>query len=125
MQKCSKVDFVEGAQLISEKYDFFFKFLLVGDVGVGKSSLCSRFTKDLFSETYTTTLNMDFVNFIACIDYLDDTNSSNRYKVYQTSNRTDFNSPNYIVGYTKSEIPIQTRSLSKLLQRGSCYYTCI
>ncbi|XP_063724020.1 uncharacterized protein LOC134851731 [Symsagittifera roscoffensis] len=41
-------------------YDFLFKFLLIGDSSVGKSSIFLRFTDDCFSETFSTTIGVDF-----------------------------------------------------------------
>lgn len=41
-------------------YDHLFKLLLVGDSGVGKSSMITRFTDDSFSESYLTTIGVDY-----------------------------------------------------------------
>lgn len=41
--------------------DFLFKLVLVGDSGVGKSCLLLRFADDTFSESYITTIGVDFV----------------------------------------------------------------
>ena len=42
------------------EFDQFFKLLLVGDSGVGKSSLLLRFTNDEFTDNYVTTIGLDF-----------------------------------------------------------------
>ena len=42
------------------QHDYLLKFLILGDSGVGKSSLLMRFTDDAFSETYITTIGIDF-----------------------------------------------------------------
>lgn len=44
----------------SHKYDYLFKFVLVGDSTVGKSALMHRFTEDVFSEQINSTIGIDF-----------------------------------------------------------------
>jgi Ras-related protein Rab-8A len=41
-------------------FDLFFKLLLIGDSGVGKSCLLLRFIEDSFSTTFISTLGIDF-----------------------------------------------------------------
>ena len=45
---------------IRAEYDYLFKLILIGDAGVGKSSLLSRFTDDHFTESYISTIGIDF-----------------------------------------------------------------
>ena len=41
--------------------DYLFKYLLIGNSGVGKSCLLIRFADDSWSESYVTTIGVDFV----------------------------------------------------------------
>ncbi|KAJ5070773.1 small rab-related gtpase [Anaeramoeba ignava] len=43
-----------------QEYDYLFKIVLVGDTGVGKTSLLSRYTDGKFSDSYVSTIGVDF-----------------------------------------------------------------
>ncbi|KAH3744213.1 GTP-binding protein yptV1 [Pelomyxa schiedti] len=42
------------------EYDYLFKLLLIGDAGVGKSCLLLRFSDNMYSDTYISTIGVDF-----------------------------------------------------------------
>lgn len=45
---------------MNEDYDYLFKLLLIGDSGVGKSCILLRFADDTFSDSYISTIGVDF-----------------------------------------------------------------
>ena len=49
------------------EYDYLIK-LIVGDSAVGKSSILTMFCDNFFSETYISTIGIDFKTKIICLD---------------------------------------------------------
>lgn len=51
-----------------EEYDYLFKLVLIGDSGVGKSNLLSRFTKNEFNLESKSTIGVEFATRSLRID---------------------------------------------------------
>ncbi|XP_060063030.1 uncharacterized protein LOC132543532 [Ylistrum balloti] len=66
-------------------YNYLFKYLLIGDSGVGKSSLLLRFADDVFSETYIYTIGVDFKIRTVSLD-----NSTVRLQIWDTAGQERF-----------------------------------
>eukprot|EP00271_Cylindrocystis_brebissonii_P011228 TRINITY_DN281_c0_g1_i1.p1 TRINITY_DN281_c0_g1~~TRINITY_DN281_c0_g1_i1.p1 ORF type:complete len:226 (-),score=40.33 TRINITY_DN281_c0_g1_i1:1029-1706(-) len=49
-----------GYRAEGDEYDYLFKIVLIGDSGVGKSNLLSRFTKNTFSLENKSTIGVEF-----------------------------------------------------------------
>ena len=49
-----------SSDLISQDYDYLFKVLLLGDSGVGKSSLILRYTEETFNSKLVNSIGVDF-----------------------------------------------------------------
>eukprot|EP01016_Furgasonia_blochmanni_P037047 TRINITY_DN4317_c0_g1_i2.p2 TRINITY_DN4317_c0_g1~~TRINITY_DN4317_c0_g1_i2.p2 ORF type:complete len:102 (+),score=24.62 TRINITY_DN4317_c0_g1_i2:100-405(+) len=45
---------------MQKEYDYLFKLVIIGNSGVGKSSLLLRFADDQFNENYLATIGVDF-----------------------------------------------------------------
>ena len=45
---------------ISEDYDYLFELLVVGNTGVGKTSLLCRYAEDTFLPSFVPTVGVDF-----------------------------------------------------------------
>ncbi|XP_028780341.1 ras-related protein RABA1f-like [Neltuma alba] len=57
-----------GAYRAEDDYDYLFKVVLIGDSGVGKSNLLSRFTKNEFSRESKSTIGVEFATRSISVD---------------------------------------------------------
>ncbi|XP_010518782.1 PREDICTED: ras-related protein RABA1e [Tarenaya hassleriana] len=57
-----------GAYRADDDYDYLFKVVLIGDSGVGKSNLLSRFTKNEFSLESKSTIGVEFATRSVHVD---------------------------------------------------------
>lgn len=104
-------------------YDLLYKLILVGESGVGKSSLVSRYCDDLYNEHFTSTIGVDFK--IKTINYKNkkiklqiwDTAGQERYRsitksyysgsygamvIYDSNNYLSFNKVRYWIEQLKA-----------------------
>jgi Ras-related protein Rab-18 len=72
-------------QPINQTYDLLFKILLVGDTGVGKSSVLLRFTDDRYDDEQLSTIGVDLK-----VKYLDVRNKRIKCTIWDTAGQERF-----------------------------------
>lgn len=70
---------------MSETYDYLIKTVIVGDSGIGKSSIMIRFAEDTFNYHYISTIGVDFK--ISTIQYK---NKSIKFQIWDTAGQDRF-----------------------------------
>lgn len=116
---------------MSVNYDYLFKILLVGDSGVGKSAMLSRYVDEIYTEEFISTVGVDFkiktvdIHNQVCKIQVWDTAGQERFKsitsvyykgangcimVYDITNKDSFNNiHNWLLElekYAPKDIPI-------------------
>nr|AFY09909.1 small GTP-binding protein Rab1b [Babesia sp. BQ1/Lintan] len=68
-----------------KEYDHLFKIIIIGDSGAGKSSLLLRFADDTYSESYMSTIGVDFKIKTVKID-----NATIKLQIWDTAGQERF-----------------------------------
>jgi len=71
--------------MMSETYDYLIKTVIVGDSGIGKSSIMIRFAEDKYNFHYISTIGVDFK--ICTIQYK---NKSIKFQIWDTAGQDRF-----------------------------------
>lgn len=56
------------AYKVDHEYDYLFKIVLIGDSGVGKSNILSRFTRNEFCLEFKSTIGVEFATRTLQVD---------------------------------------------------------
>ena len=76
---------------LGPEYDYLFKLIIIGDSGIGKSCLLNRFADDIFTDSYISTIGVDFkirtieVNGRVCKLQIWDTAGQERFRTITSS----------------------------------------
>lgn len=103
-----------SAYRADDDYDYLFKVVLIGDSGVGKSNLLSRFTRNEFNLESKSTIGVEFATRSIHVDdkivkaQIWDTAGQERYLIFYSSSFSFFISPLFqvfsVVTFKKTEI---------------------
>ncbi|CAI0449189.1 unnamed protein product [Linum tenue] len=129
-----------------DDYDYLFKLVLIGDSGVGKSNLLSRFTKNEFNLESKSTIGVEFATKSLSIDgkvikaQIWDTAGQERYRaitsayyrgavgallVYDVTRHSTFENVARLIG-NKSDlrhlVAVQTEDAKAFSERESLYF---
>jgi Ras-related protein Rab-8A len=76
---------MEHAKKNNEKYDFMIKIIIIGDSGVGKTNLITRFCENHFKDSYVATIGVDFKIKTLVID-----NKKYKMQIWDTAGQERF-----------------------------------
>ena len=69
----------------SSRYDYAFKFILIGDTGVGKTSLISRFITGQFNTDHEFTIGVEFGAKVISVN-----NRAIKLQIWDTAGQEEF-----------------------------------
>ena len=72
---------------MSKNYDYSIKLLMIGDSDVGKTSILTKYVNDQFSNTFITTIGIDFK-----IKYIKVNNKNIKLQLWDTAGQERFRS---------------------------------
>ena len=73
---------------MNQPHDYTFKLLVVGDSGVGKSSLLLRYAEDSYTDTFLATIGVDFK--LKSLKSQDDLSKSIKLQIWDTAGQERF-----------------------------------
>ena len=75
-------------------YDLLFKIVIIGDSGVGKSSIINQYVNNFFSESYISTIGVDFmikdIPITEVFNTIDLKNKKIRLQIWDTAGQERF-----------------------------------
>lgn len=77
-----------------DEYDYLFKLVLIGDSGVGKSNLLSRFTRNEFNLETKSTIGVEFATRSLDVD-----NKVIKAQIWDTAGQERFFTPYFFIYY--------------------------
>ena len=86
-----------GAYRSDDDYDYLFKVVLIGDSGVGKSNLLSRFTRNEFSLESKSTIGVEFATRSIRVD-----DKVVKAQIWDTAGQERFSSLSFNVSHSLS-----------------------
>lgn len=93
----------------SDKYDYITKVIILGDAGVGKSSILRMFTESVFELNPISTMGIDFSVAFMKITHTDDTSTLSSLEDEPLSKSTHFGIGKYLIVPKKTGLRKQIR----------------